>query len=132
MDGHGFKYLSLDLHHSLYSHAPLYLVFTFTLRLPPFPAIIGRDNHRHIFRDRQLCTTACPACWAMGTIEVKYCTARKNYFVLCLLEQPRQDENLLYRHDEPYEVLYLFHFYSLRPHLSQLQQSAGAIPQYSL
>jgi hypothetical protein len=31
------------------------------------------------------------------------CGEEKVYFVLCRLEQPRQDKNLLYWHDEPNE-----------------------------
>jgi hypothetical protein len=33
----------------------------------------GKDeNQRHILRDRR----SCPACWAIGTKELKYCTVR--------------------------------------------------------
>jgi hypothetical protein len=37
-------------------------------------------GQRHILRDRRRSTTACPACWAMGTNEVKLCTVRKKIF----------------------------------------------------
>ncbi len=30
-------------------------------------------TQRHIIRDMRPGTTACPACWELGTIEVKYC-----------------------------------------------------------
>jgi hypothetical protein len=55
---------------------------------------------RHRLIDRRRGTTACTACWAMGTNDVKYCMVRK-YVVLGQLEQPRQDTNVLYWHDEP-------------------------------
>ncbi len=50
----------------------------------------------HILRDRGRGTTACPACWAMGTNEVKQCAVGEKYFVLVRLEQLRHDKNLLY------------------------------------
>ncbi len=34
----------------------------------------------HILRDRQPGTTACPACWAMGKNELKYCIEREFFF----------------------------------------------------
>ncbi len=37
----------------------------------------------------------------MGTNEYKYYTVMKKYFLLGELEQPRQNENLLWRHDKP-------------------------------
>ncbi len=57
-------------------------------------------------KDRRFGTTACPACWGMGTHKVKNCVAMKKYCVLtCILPilvvQPRQDKNLLYMHAEP-------------------------------
>ncbi len=64
---------------------------------------IDGQNQRHIFRERRPDTTACPGCGLMGTHKVKKCAGRKRYFVLCWLEQPRQVENLLYRHGEPNE-----------------------------
>ncbi len=39
----------------------------------------------------------------MGRKELKLCTVGKKYFVLGRLEQPRQNKNLLYRHDLPNE-----------------------------
>ncbi len=36
-------------------------------------------------------------------IEIVYGGAEKKYFVPGRLEQPRQNRNLLYRHDKPYE-----------------------------
>jgi hypothetical protein len=49
-------------------------------------------SQRYTLRDSRRMAT-CPACWAMGTKELKY-------FVLGRLEQPRQNKNLLYRHDK--------------------------------
>jgi hypothetical protein len=62
-------------------------------------------HQRHIRRDRQPSTTACPACRAMRTNKLKQCMEKKNYF-FCTgrLEVPRQDTNLLYRHDKPNET----------------------------
>jgi hypothetical protein len=57
----------------------------------------------HIIRDRRPSTEACPACWAIGTKALKKCTVRQIYFVLGRLEKLRQNKNLLYRHDKPYE-----------------------------
>jgi hypothetical protein len=70
--------------------------------LPPVKGVFSMAQ-RHILQDRRPSTAACPACWAMGTKEVKKCTStvRKKYFVLGRLEQPGQNKNLLYRHDEP-------------------------------
>jgi hypothetical protein len=55
-------------------------------------------------------------------------------FVQGLLEQPRQDKNLLYWHEEPNEPIKEGHrhMYSLDPHLPQFQQWAGATPLCSL
>ncbi len=62
-------------------------------------------HQRHILRDRPPSTTACPACWAMGTNKLKQCMVKKNYiFCTGRLEVPRQDKNLLYRHDKPNET----------------------------
>jgi hypothetical protein len=54
------------------------------------------------------------------------------FFVQGRLEQPSQNKNLLYRHEKPNEPTKegFFYMYSLSPHLSQLQQSAGATPFY--
>ncbi len=62
-------------------------------------------------------------------IEIVY-GKEKIYFVLGRLEQPRQNKNLLNQHDKPNEPTKkeLFLMYSLRPHLPQFQQSAGATP----
>ncbi len=54
-----------------------------------------RMSQRYTLRDSRRMAT-CPACWAMGTKELKY-------FVLGRLEQPRQNINLLYPHDKPNE-----------------------------
>jgi hypothetical protein len=92
-------------------------------------------RQRHTVRDRRPCTTAWPACWAMGTNELKQCTVRiKKYFVLGRLEQPKLNKNLSYQHKIPMNQPKkdLFHLYSLSPHLPQLQQSAGATPLKSL
>jgi hypothetical protein len=64
----------------------------------------GMDQ-RHILKDRRPNTAAYPACWAMGTKELKECMfmVKKIYFVLGRPEQPRKNKNLLYQHDKPYE-----------------------------
>jgi hypothetical protein len=49
--------------------------------------------------------TACPACWAMGTINELVYDERNKYFVLGQLEQPRQDKKLLYQQDKPNEPI---------------------------
>ncbi len=56
-----------------------------------------------LITERRPSTGACPACWAMGTKEWKYCTVRNKHFVLGRQEQSRQKKNLLYRHDKPNE-----------------------------
>jgi hypothetical protein len=94
-------------------------------------------SRRHILRDRRPCTTSSvfPAWWSMGTHKVKKCAVRKKkYFVLFWPEQPWQDKNRLYRHDEPNEPTTErpLHLYSVSPHLSRFQQSAGATPLPSL
>ncbi len=43
------------------------------------PAAHTRYDQR--LRDRRPSTAACPACWAMGTKELKLCTARKKRFL---------------------------------------------------
>jgi hypothetical protein len=51
-------------------------------------------------------------------IEIVY-GEEKKYFVLGLLEQPRQNRNLLYRHKKPNEPTMRkdsFHLYSVSPH----------------
>ncbi len=55
----------------------------------------------------------------------------KKYFLLGWLEQPRQDKNLLYRHDKPYEPTKEgpLSFVLFESPLPQFQQSAG--PQLS-
>ncbi len=53
----------------------------------------------------------------------------KKYFVPGRLVQPRLDENLLYRHEEPSAKQprkVPFHLFCLSPHSPQFQQSAGA------
>jgi hypothetical protein len=52
-------------------------------------SFLTSDDQRHILRDRRPSTVACPACWAMGTKELKLSTVRKKKFVLGLLKQPR-------------------------------------------
>jgi hypothetical protein len=94
---------------------------------------IQDKNQRHILRDRRPSTTACSACWAMGTykqrIEIVYvgkkifCTGptgadKTGQKISCtgttkLMNQPRKDP---------------FHLSSFSPHSPQFQQSAGAIP----
>ncbi len=51
---------------------------------------------------------ACPACWAMGTNCVWLWWGKK-YFALGRLEQPRQNKNLLHRHDKPNELTKVGH-----------------------
>jgi hypothetical protein len=64
--------------------------------------ILGKYQ-RHTLRERRLSTIACPACWAMGTNELKMVYDEEKYFELGRLGQPRRDTNLLYRHDKPNE-----------------------------
>ncbi len=56
----------------------------------------------------------------------------KKYFALGRLEQPRQDKNLLCRHNEPNEPrapsYCMYSTVNLVPHLPQFQQTAGATP----
>jgi hypothetical protein len=61
--------------------------------------------------------------------KVKKCAVRKKYFVLGLLEQLRQDKNLLNRHDSPMNQprRYPFHLWTIIPHLTQFQQSAVSV-----
>ncbi len=60
-------------------------------------------DHRHILRDRQPSTAACPAFWAMG------CTTSPT-------NQPREDP---------------FHLYSLSPHSPQFQHKGPALSSLS-
>ncbi len=46
--------------------------------------VVRPENH--VLTDRRPSTADCPACWAVGTEESKYCTVRKKY---------------KYRHDKP-------------------------------
>ncbi len=66
-----------------------------------------------------------------GTNELKKCTVRKKLFCT---GQPRQNKNLLYRHEklnkQPKKDPICL--YSLSPHSPQFQQSAGATPLQSL
>ncbi len=58
-------------------------------------------KQRHIFRGRRHSTTACPACWAMQTCEVKYYSEEK---LFCTgRTRARLDKNLLYLHDKPHK-----------------------------
>ncbi len=70
---------------------------------------------RHIRRDRQPSTTACPA-YCDKEIKIVY-GEEKNYFVLGRLEHPRQTKNLLYPHNKPNEPTMEgpFHLYFLSP-----------------
>ncbi len=57
--------------------------------------------------------------------EIEY-DEEKKYLVLCRLKQPRQNKNLLYRHDEPNKPTKEgppFHLYSVSPHSPQFQHS---------
>jgi hypothetical protein len=92
----------------------------------------GREisTKRHILKERRPSATACPDCWAMETNKVKKCAVRKKkYFVLGLLEQLRQDKNLLNRHDSPMNQPRKdpFHLWTIIPHLTQFQQSAVSV-----
>jgi hypothetical protein len=73
---------------------------------------------RHIPRDRRPSTAACLACWAMGSNDLKMFMKGENCSVRSRLEQPRQDKNLLYRHDKPSNQprMDTFHLYSSSPH----------------
>ncbi len=59
-----------------------------------------RGYQRHLARDRWRGTSAWSAGWAMRTILGKKRLVREKCFVLDRLEQPRQDKNILYRHNE--------------------------------
>jgi len=56
-------------------------------------------------------------------IEIMYGVEKNKYFVLGRLEQPRQDKNNLYRHDQPNEPTMEgpLSFVLLSPHLLQFQ-----------
>jgi len=62
------------------------------LRKHSFPT---SDDQRHILKDSRPSTAACPACWTMGRKGLKRSTARKKYFILGRLKQPRQNKNLM-------------------------------------
>ncbi len=53
------------------------------------------SDQRYILRERRPSTAACPACWAMGTKELKFCTRPTI--------APMEEQNLLYRHEKPNE-----------------------------
>ncbi len=80
----------------------------------------------------------CPACWPIGTNEVKQCPVRKKKKILCteVLEQPKQGKDLLYRHDQPNEPPQgrtpFINMCSLSPHLPLFQQSKGVTHLQSL
>jgi hypothetical protein len=57
-----------------------------------------RLHQKHILRDRWPSTAACPACKG---IEIVY--GEEKYFALGLLEQPKQNKDLLHRHDKSSE-----------------------------
>ncbi len=61
-------------------------------------------RQRHLLRDRRPSTTACQACWAMGTNEWNSLCQGKKYNALGRQQQPRQDKNLFYTHDKPNEL----------------------------
>ncbi len=98
-------------------------LFTFFLSwLLPSPLV---PDQSHTLGDSfRPSTAACPACWAMGTNELKYCMMRKKYIVLCRVEQPSQNKNPLCRHDKPNKPTKKgpFHLFSLSPHTPQFQQ----------
>ncbi len=56
-----------------------------------------RDTH---FRDRRPSTAAYPACWAMGTKELKWYTVRKTIFCTWPTRPAKAEQNLLYRHNK--------------------------------
>jgi hypothetical protein len=61
-------------------------------------------------------------------IEIVKSEKKKKYFLPGRLEQPRQDKNLLYQHEEPNEPTKdPFHLYSSSPHSAQFQLSAGPL-----
>jgi hypothetical protein len=65
---------------------------------------VKHPERRHLLRDRRHGTTACPAGWAMVTNKLNNVRCvKRNICTLGRLEQPRQEKNLLYRHDEPNE-----------------------------
>ncbi len=60
-------------------------------------------NQRHIIRDRRPSTAACQLAGRWGQRNWNSVRWGKKYFVLGHLGQPRQNKNLLYRHDKPRE-----------------------------
>jgi hypothetical protein len=105
--------------------------FTLLLLIPfshlLYPSVVCSELYIECDRlDQRHGTTACPPCEAMGKIEVKQ--RGKKCLVLDRLEQPKQDKNLMYRHDKTNELTKErptpFHMNSLSPHLPQFKQSA--------
>ncbi len=86
-------------------------------------------------RDRRPCTTACTACWAMGTNELKQYTVRKKIF--CTGPSSSQGRTTISctgmkspPTNQPMKIP--FHLYSLSPHSPQIQQAAGTTSLQSL
>ncbi len=88
-------------------------------------------------RDRRPNTAACPAWCAMGIKELKQCTLYSEEKIFCA-RPPRaakaEQKSLVpaWQANEPTKGGPLFHLYSLSPHSSQFQQTAGATPLSSL
>ncbi len=95
--------------------------------------VSGRETTRDTYLETGDPTAACPACWAIGNKRIEIVYYEEKIFCTSLL-QPRQNKNLLYRHDKPNERTKKdpFHMSSLSPQSPQFQQSARATPLYSL
>ncbi len=83
---------------------------------------------RHTIRYRRSSTTACPACWAVGANEFKQCTVREKIFCTWPTRAAKVGQKSLVPARKAQPRKESFHSYSLSPHLSQFQQSAGATP----
>ena len=91
-------------------------------------------HQKHTLKDRRPSTAACQACWAIGTKEFKQCTVGKN--ILYWADQSSHSRTKIYCTGTTCQINPArkdpCHFYSLSPHSSQFQQSAGAIRLVSL
>ncbi len=75
-----------------------------------------------------------PSLLGNGDKGIEKVYSEEKNFVIKRLDQPRQNKNLLYRHDKPKNQPRKnpSHMYSLSPHQPQFQQSAGATLSVSL
>ncbi len=104
------------------------LDFQLILRVhdPLTPPLHDYDQ-RFTLRDGLPSTVACPACWEMGTKELKRCMVRKKIFFSgpTIAAYSIQKSLVPARQFQRTNKETLFHLYSLSPHLPQIQQSAG-------